>query len=213
MAGVLRDAPPSDPAAPLPADLEPLVREFLGSEFADALLQLLDPEGRVRSRALRPGLPLSREARINALRGAPTLETVDLTTGEQARLLTMPVVRGGRVVDLVQVAMPLRRTRQALIRYVETLAVLYLDLDNFKSVNDTLGHQTGDELLSQLAIRLSEVRTGEELCARLGGDEFAIVFVDANESQDEARIGNYFSVLSTPFLLVGGLIEVRGTIG
>ena len=62
VAGVLRDAPPADPAAPLPPDLEPLVREFLGSEFADALLQLLDPQGRVRSRALRPALPLSREA-------------------------------------------------------------------------------------------------------------------------------------------------------
>src|SRR5437016_2300596 len=124
VAGVLRDAPPSDPAAPLPPDLEPLVREFLGSEFADALMQLLDPEGRLRSRALRPALPLSREARVNALRGAPTLETIELTSGEQARLLTMPVVRGGRIVDLVQVAMPLRRTRQALIRYVETLAVL-----------------------------------------------------------------------------------------
>src|SRR5215813_10320751 len=96
VAGVLRDVPPADPAAPLPPDLEPLVREFLGSEFADALLQLLDPEGRVRSRALRPGLPLSREARINALRGAPTIETVGLTTGEQARLLTMPVVRRAR---------------------------------------------------------------------------------------------------------------------
>src|SRR5215813_12915844 len=108
VAGVLRDVPPADPAAPLPPDLEPLVREFLGSEFADALLQLLDPEGRVRSRALRPGLPLSREARINALHGAPTIETVSLTTGEQARL----------------VAMPLRRTHQTLIRYVETLAVL-----------------------------------------------------------------------------------------
>ena len=124
VAGVLRDAPPSDPAAPLPPDLEPLVREFLGSEFADALMQLLDPEGRLRSRALRPALPLSREARINALRGAPTLETVGLTTGEQARLLTMPVVRGGRIVDLVQVAMPLRRTHQTLLRYVETLLVL-----------------------------------------------------------------------------------------
>src|SRR5215467_261594 len=102
VAGVLRDVPPADPAAPLP----------------------LDPEGRVRSRALRPGLPLSREARFNALHGAPTIETVSLTTGEQARLLTMPVVRGGRVVDLVQVAMPLRRTHRTLIRYVETLAVL-----------------------------------------------------------------------------------------
>jgi heavy metal sensor kinase len=124
VAGVLRDAPPADPTAPLPPDLEPLVREFLGSEFADALLQLLDPEGRVRSRALRPGLPLSPEARVNALRGAPTLETVVIAKGEQARLLTMPVVRSGRVVDLVQVAMPLRRTRQTLIRYLETLGVL-----------------------------------------------------------------------------------------
>jgi heavy metal sensor kinase len=124
VAGVLRDAPPADPASPLPPDLEPLVRGFLGPEFADALMQLLDPEGRVRSRALRPSLPLSREARTNALQGAPTLETVELTTGEAARLLTMPVVRGGRIVDLVQVAMPLRRTRQTLIRYVETLLVL-----------------------------------------------------------------------------------------
>ena len=124
VAGVLREAPPVDPAAPLPPDLEPLVREFLGSEFADALMQLLDPEGRLRSRALRPALPLSREARVNALRGAPTLETIELTSGEQARLLTMPVVRGGRIVDLVQVAMPLRRTRQTLLRYVETLLVL-----------------------------------------------------------------------------------------
>jgi len=124
VAGVLRDAPPADPTSPLPPDLEPLVREFLGPEFADALMQLLDPQGGVRSRALRPALPLSRGARINALRGEATLETVEFATGEQARLLTMPVVRGGRVVDLVQVAMPLRRTRQTLLRYVETLLVL-----------------------------------------------------------------------------------------
>jgi len=124
VAGVLRDAPPADPAAPLPPDLEPLVREFLGSEFADALLQLLDPQGKVRSRALRPALPLSRAAQVNALRGEPTIETVDLSTGDRARLLTMPVVRAGHVVDLVQVAMPLRRTHQTLVRYVETLLVL-----------------------------------------------------------------------------------------
>ena len=124
VAGVLRDAPPADPAAPLPPDLEPLVREFLGSEFADALLQLLDPQGRVRSRALRPALPLSREAQANATRGAPTIENVELSTGDRARLLTIPVIRAGRVVDLVQVAMPLRRTHQTLARYVETLLVL-----------------------------------------------------------------------------------------
>jgi heavy metal sensor kinase len=124
VAGVVQEAPPADPTAPLPPDLEPLVRGFLGPEFADALMQLLDPEGRLRSRALRPALPFSYQARENALRGVPTLETVQLTTGDEARLLTMPVVRGGRIVDLVQVAMPLRRTRQTLLRYVETLLVL-----------------------------------------------------------------------------------------
>src|SRR5262249_31079219 len=107
--------------APAPG---PCGRGFLGWGLAAALLPLLDRGGRVRSRALRPGLPLSPEARVNALRGAPTIETVGLAMGEQARLLTMPVVRAGRVVDLVQVAMPLRRTRQMLIRYVETVAVL-----------------------------------------------------------------------------------------
>src|SRR5262245_19865912 len=72
VAGALQAVPPADPASPLPPDLEPLVRGFFGSEFADALMQLLDPEGRLRSRALRPALPLSREARVNAQRGVPT---------------------------------------------------------------------------------------------------------------------------------------------
>jgi heavy metal sensor kinase len=124
VARALHDVRPADAASPFPPDLEPLVRELLGPEFADALPQLLDPQGRLRSRALRPALPLSRQTRVNALRGVPTLETIELAPGESARLLTMPVVRGGSVVDLVQVAMPLRRTRQTLLRYVETLLVL-----------------------------------------------------------------------------------------
>jgi heavy metal sensor kinase len=124
VARALHDVRPADPASPFPPDLEPLVRELLGPEFADALPQLLDPQGRLRSRALRPALPLSRQARDNAQRDVPTLETIELAPGEPARLLTMPVVRGGRVVDLVQVAMPLRRTRQTLWRYMETLLVL-----------------------------------------------------------------------------------------
>ena len=84
VAEVLREAPPPDPTSPLPPDLEPLVRGLLGPDFADALLQLLDPEGRVRSRALRPALPLSAAARANARRGVPTLETVVLTSDRKS---------------------------------------------------------------------------------------------------------------------------------
>ena len=124
VARALHDVPSADPASPFPPDLEPLVRDLFGAEFADALMQLLDAQGRLRSRALRSALPLSPQARVNAQRGVPTLETIELAPGEPARLLTMPVVRGGRVVDLVQVAMPLRRTRHTLWRYAETLLVL-----------------------------------------------------------------------------------------
>jgi heavy metal sensor kinase len=123
VAQAMRDATPTDPGATLPPDFEALVRGLLGPEFADALLQHLDPEGRTRVGRGRT-LPLSQAARTNAAGGLATLETVELEPEGPARLLTMPVVRGGRVVDLVQVAMPLRRTERTLARYVETLLVL-----------------------------------------------------------------------------------------
>ncbi len=123
VAQVMRDAGPVDPGSALPPDLEPLVRGLLGPEFADALLQQLDPEGRARAGRGR-ALPFSASARANAARGLATFETVELAPGGPARLLTMPIVRGGRVVDLVQAAVPLRRTEQTLARYVDTLLVL-----------------------------------------------------------------------------------------
>ena len=62
-----------------------------------------------------------------------------------------------------------------LVRHGGQLAVLYLDLDHFKSVNDTLGHSTGDELLKAVTQRLQDCLCGADIFARLGGDEFAIV--------------------------------------
>ena len=64
-------------------------------------------------------------------------------------------------------------------------AFLMIDLDRFKSVNDTLGHLVGDRLLARVSARLKEVITENELCGRLGGDEFAIVIRDAS---DAARV-------------------------
>jgi diguanylate cyclase (GGDEF)-like protein/PAS domain S-box-containing protein len=63
------------------------------------------------------------------------------------------------------------------------VAVLYLDLDNFKLVNDTLGHPAGDELLRQVAARISEVSRETDLVARLGGDEFAILLSDLGPTE------------------------------
>jgi len=106
---------------------EAALRELLGPEFYDKFFQLLDPEGRLRARSrLRRGgtLSLSPEARANARHGRPTFETVTLADGPAARILTLPVVRGGRVVQLVQVGMSLETAQRTLSRYLTILGVL-----------------------------------------------------------------------------------------
>jgi heavy metal sensor kinase len=108
-------------------DPDARLRALLGPDFFDRFLRLLDPEGATDGETPRPGsrpLPLSTEARANARRGLPTFETVQVEPDEPARLLTMPVVRSGRLVNLVQVGIPLRRTNEALSRYRRTLLAL-----------------------------------------------------------------------------------------
>ena len=70
------------------------------------------------------------------------------------------------------------------------MAVLYIDLDLFKNVNDSFGHPVGDRLLKQVAERLNTAVRGGNLAARLGGDEFAVILaadVSPNEASDFAR--------------------------
>ncbi|SIR17558.1 PAS domain S-box-containing protein/diguanylate cyclase (GGDEF) domain-containing protein, partial [Rhizobium sp. RU33A] len=67
----------------------------------------------------------------------------------------------------------------------QKVAVSFLDLDNFKQINDTFGHAVGDELLKEVAGRLSRLATGHDIVARIGGDEFVLVLHENNESFDE----------------------------
>jgi diguanylate cyclase (GGDEF)-like protein len=77
-------------------------------------------------------------------------------------------------------------------------AILFIDLDNFKAINDTLGHEAGDQLLQEAAIRLQSVLRPVDKVVRLGGDEFTLL-LDSFSSQEEvaqvaARINQKFSV-------------------
>ena len=94
------------------------------------------------------------------------------------------------------------------------VAVFFLDLDGFKSVNDLLGHSKGDVLLQQVAERFKQTLRSSDLVSRLGGDEFAFVFQDIRCPEDAAVIAEkILASLSRPFTLEGQELSVSGSIG
>lgn len=111
-------------------------------------------------------------------------------------------------------------------RYRSLLAVLFLDLDHFKVINDTLGHTTGDRLLKQVAERLAESvrhsdsigRSNEEeeayQMARLGGDEFTILLTNIRDAQDARKVARrMLESLARPFVLEGHEVSVSASVG
>jgi diguanylate cyclase (GGDEF)-like protein/PAS domain S-box-containing protein len=93
-------------------------------------------------------------------------------------------------------------------------AILYLDLDHFKDVNDTLGHPIGDELLKAVAERLRSNVREVDTVARFGGDEFAIIAADLREPADAAVLAEaVIAALAKPFLIQGNDIRSGASIG
>jgi diguanylate cyclase (GGDEF)-like protein/PAS domain S-box-containing protein len=111
-------------------------------------------------------------------------------------------------------------------RHGQLLALLFLDLDNFKRINDTLGHRVGDLLLKEVAIRLAgDMRTTDSMArrtadefdttvARQGGDEFTILLTEMSHAQNAAKVAQRFlESLAKPFMLDGHEVFVSASIG
>jgi len=98
-------------------------------------------------------------------------------------------------------------------RHARNVAVLFLDLDDFKTVNDSLGHDAGDILIRQVATRLlGSIRPGDT-AARFGGDEFAVLLEDVDEDQTTAVAKRIFSELEVPFDLGDRSLIVNASVG
>jgi diguanylate cyclase (GGDEF)-like protein len=121
------------------------------------------------------------------------------------------------------------RLKQAIAhadREKQFLAVLFLDIDNFKHINDTIGHRAGDQLLQGIATRLMlgirktdsisrpSTEDPEHMVARLGGDEFTMLLTDTNNIQDPATVARrILSMLSDPFVIGGQEVFITASVG
>lgn len=121
------------------------------------------------------------------------------------------------LTDLPNRLMLLKHLKQAMFeadRHKRLVAVMFLDLDRFKSINDTLGHSVGDALLKQVAQRLKTCVRDGDLVARLGGDEFAIVLPDLDQPDSVSSIASkLLEYLVAPFHVGNHELHISMSIG
>ncbi len=117
------------------------------------------------------------------------------------------------LTDLANRALFMRRVHESLARPSGTCTVLFLDLDDFKRINDHAGHAAGDAVLIATAERIRRCVRPNDLAARLGGDEFAILLEDADERHGEDVAHRIVALLSEAVPIAGQPCWVRASIG
>ena len=98
-------------------------------------------------------------------------------------------------------------------RHSRLVAVLFLDLDDFKTINDSLGHSTGDELLQAVAIRIGTIVRATDTAARLGGDEFGVLLEVIDDDEAETIAQRLLEVLKPAFQIAGRDLRITASIG
>lgn len=141
----------------------------------------------------------------------------DISERKQAELQIRQLAYYDMLTGLPNRRLLLDRCEHALTqaaRFRRSLAVMFLDLDRFKQINDSQGHMAGDELLRQVAMRLQTcVRAGDTV-ARPGGDEFVILLAEIAQPADAALVADkVIASLQLPVPVQGGLIQITTSIG
>ncbi|GHD94774.1 putative bifunctional diguanylate cyclase/phosphodiesterase [Streptomyces naganishii] len=166
---------------------------------------------------------LNVESTINRHHGGLIFNSRDVTERVRLQAQLQHNAEHDPLTDLPNRALFTKRVQQALSGRRSTdhgTAVLFIDLDGFKAVNDTIGHQAGDELLVQAARRLQEAVRQGDTASRLGGDEFAALIVGDGNRDRAAREGHILELadrlrltLSQPYLIDGNDVRVAASIG
>ncbi|BBC32739.1 putative membrane protein [Streptomyces graminofaciens] len=166
---------------------------------------------------------LNVESTVNRHHGGLIFNSRDVTERVRLQAQLQHNAEHDPLTDLPNRALFTKRVQQALSGRRSTdrgTAVLFIDLDGFKAVNDTIGHQAGDELLVQAARRLQDAVRYGDTASRLGGDEFAALIVGDGSRDRAARERSIFELadrlritLSQPYVIDGNDVRVAASIG
>jgi diguanylate cyclase (GGDEF)-like protein len=140
----------------------------------------------------------------------------DITERRRAEEQIRHLAHYDALTDLPNRALFHERLKEELSRVApgQKLAVLYIDIDEFKNVNDSLGHQVGDELLKSVAKVLRRPASPNEFIARLGGDEFAIMQTAVgNQAEISGLVERVLEAIRTPFECAGHRVTTDASIG
>jgi diguanylate cyclase (GGDEF)-like protein len=140
----------------------------------------------------------------------------DITEQKQNEARIRHLARHDALTDLpnrIEFLEQMAKTEAGLSRG-EMAAVLYIDLDHFKAVNDTLGHAVGDEVIKQASARLWGTTRETDVLARLGGDEFALLMRPIENVADAARVADrIIKSIGAPMIIGGQQIEIGASVG
>ena len=108
----------------------------------------------------------------------------------------------------------LTRSISQAMRHENPLAVLFIDLDRFKTINDTLGHEAGDSLLKEIANRLKSSLREHDIVARLGGDEFVVLLPEVTEETHASAVAHkILTTIGRPLVLLGQEFRITASVG
>lgn len=164
---------------------------------------------------LSRGMVISRGPDGKPLRMIGTHTDISERKNSENQLLQL--AHYDQVTSLPNRVLFLNKFQQVLMnayRHDQPVTLMYLDLDRFKAVNDTLGHDMGDVLLKEVANRLMKCVRADDIVARMGGDEFTVILNNVNHQINTERITqSILDKLTEPFNLGGEIVYISASIG
>ncbi|BAL22561.1 diguanylate cyclase domain-containing protein [Azoarcus sp. KH32C] len=193
--------------------IEALIGEAMQSGTFEAEWRVIWPDGSVRWVAGRAEVHRDDEGRPHTMLGV----NIDITDRKTAEEITRQVALHDPLTGLPNRALLGEFSEHLLAtlrRRGRKAAFLFIDLDRFKPINDTYGHDAGDAVLKDFATRLTQRLRGEDLVGRIGGDEFVTILAHVHGEHDVAAIASHLlDDLGRPYLACGVEVELATSIG